>query len=345
MKIKHFTYIPVLSDTANYIMGSEQLVSDKINFNIFLIIWIAGMIFFAAKNIINHYMFTNMLKKSSCFRFVTDDKIKVISNPFISTPLIYGFLKPTIAIPDKVMDSDALDLIIEHETVHWKRFDLIVKLVMMTVNVINWYNPFMKYILTEMSAQCEISCDAAVVKNKAKKERYNYSEEIVRIATRDDKNAEVTASAFGNRKKYIKKRVINIIEERKTMKKSMPLILFSIMILLFCMFFLSATYAEQTVEYGSLKFSVPHHWQVSVNSHGLLNIKCGPVLICEIGATNGKNISDNDTYFNKISIKNTNIWNQSNFDNFKLSNKQQIIYYDEENDCTYIINYNEKLIP
>jgi len=344
--IKYNSYIPVLSDTANYIIGSEQLVSNRIDINIFIFIWFAGVIFFAAKNIINHYMFTNMLRKSSRFRYFTDDKIKVISNPFISTPLIYGFFKPVIAIPEKVMGSDALNLIIEHETVHWKRRDLIIKLIMMAVGIINWYNPFMKYILTEMSAQCEISCDAEVVKNKAKKERYIYSEEIVRIATRDDKNAEVIASAFGNRKKYIKKRVINIIEEKqKTMKKSIHLILFSVIILLFCMFFLSATYAEKTVEYGSLTITVPHYWQAEINSNGILNLKCGPIVMCEIGATNGKNFTDNDTYYNKISVKNTNIWNQPNdVENFKLGGQRQHTYYDETNRCTYTVNFSHNCI-
>jgi Antirepressor regulating drug resistance, predicted signal transduction N-terminal membrane component len=356
MKFDKVTNIPVLSVTANFIRGTEEYVANDNIISrfptaqlvdipaILTVIWIIGIIFLIVKNLKAHYKFVNLLKIFSDFEFFTDDGIIVMSNPYVDTPLLYGFIIPRIVIPKKVMKSDALPMIIEHETIHYRRHDLFIKLILMIIAILHWFNPFVRYLIYAVNTQCEMSCDAEVVKNKDKNLCYNYGEAIIRIATVNDNMVESHATAFSNGKKYIKSRLVNIIENRQHSKKSKPLILMSIFILLFCVFLLSSANAEKPVEFGSLTMNIPSYWNTEINQYGIMTIHCGPVLIGEVCVMDGKNITYNDYFYNRLTVRNsrtgvaTTLTNQViTYENLSMLDQHSFVFTDTFNKCYYII--------
>ena len=361
LKLEKVEEIPILSITANFIRGTEEYV---VNENIvsklptaqiidiptvMTVIWIIGVAVLLIKNLLAHYQFVNLLKNHSDFEFFTDNGILVMSNPYINTPLLYGLILPRIVIPKKVMKSEALPMIIEHETIHYKRHDLFVKVILMIIGILHWFNPFVKYLINAVNTQCEMSCDAEVVKNKEKTLCYNYGEAIIRIATVNNDTVESHATAFSNGKKYIKSRLVNIIENRNSEKKSKPLILMSIFIMLFCIFLLSSANAEKTVEFGTLKMEIPSYWNTEINQHGIMTIRCGPVLIGEVCATDGKNITYNDHFNNILLIRHpvtyalTALTNQVvTGENLTMLNDYKYTLTDSRNKCEYVIYLSAK---
>ena len=356
LKFSEVTEIPVLSVTANFIRGTEEYVANEniigrlptariIDiFTVLTVIWIIGVIYLTIKNLRAHYKFVELLRNFSDFEFFTDDGIIVMSNPYISTPLLYGLVIPRIIIPKKVMKSAALPMIIEHESIHHKRHDLFVKLILMIISVLHWFNPFVKYLIYAVNTQCEMSCDAEVVKNKDKNLCYNYGEAIIRIATVNDNMIESHSTAFSNGKKYIKKRLINIIDNRQPDKKSKPLILMSIFILLFCVFLLSSANAEKSVEFGTLTIDIPSYWNTEINQYGIMTIHCGPVLIGEVCVMDGRNITYKDYFYNRITVRNSNtgaattMTNQViTYENLTMLDQYSFVITDSFNKCYYII--------
>ena len=356
LKLEKVEEIPILSITANFIRGTEEYVANEnivgklptaqiIDIpTVLTVIWIIGMILLAVKNIRAHYQFVNLLKNHSDFEFFTEDGMLVMSNPYINTPLLYGLVLPRIVIPKKVMKSEALPMIIEHETIHHKRHDLFVKLILMIIGIMHWFNPFVKFLINGVNTQCEMSCDAEVVKNKEKALCYNYGEAIIRIATVNSDTVESHATAFSNGKKYIKSRLVNIIENRHSEKKSKPLILMSIFIMLFCIFLLSSANAEKTIEFGTLTMNIPSYWNTEINQHGIMTIRCGPVLIGEVCATDGKNITYNDHFNNILLVRNpktyapTALTNQVVTDeNLTMLDQYKYTIADQFNKCQYVI--------
>lgn len=345
--------IPVLSITANFIRGTEEYVANEniigrlptanlIDFSVVCtVVWVIGALYLTIKNIRSHYLFTSMLKKHSNFEFFTDDGIIVMSNPFIETPLLYGMVIPRIIIPDNVMNSAALPMIIEHETIHHKRQDLIVNFILIGISIIHWFNPFITHLIRAMNTQCEMSCDSEVIKNKEKDMRYNYGEAIIRIAANDNHNY---IAAFSNGKKYIKKRLINIIQNKQHEKKSKPLILMSVFILIFCIFLISSANSEKLVEFGTLTLDIPGYWNTEINQYGNMTIRCGPVIIGEVCVMDGRNITYNDYFFNKLIVRNMYTQKMSvmtnqiiSFENLTLKNEYEFIAEDSYNNCRYII--------
>lgn len=356
VKFEKTAYVPILSRTANFIRGTEEYVANEniigmiptpkfIDLSVlFTTIWVIGILFFLIKNIISHYKFTMMLKKFSDFEFFTDDGIIVMSNPYINTPLMYGLVIPRIIIPKKIMKSEALPMIIEHESIHHRRHDLFIKLILIIIEILHWFNPFIKHLIESVNTQCEMSCDVEVVKNIDRSLRYTYGEAIISIAVKNDDIVETHASAFSNGKKYIKKRLVNIIDGSNSERKSKSLVLMSVFILIFCVFLLSSANAEKSVEFGTLTVTIPSYWSAEVNQHGIMAIHCGPILIGEICAMDGKNITYNDYYYNTLTVKNMNTYavtiltNQViTYENLTLYDQHNIDIEDTYNKCVYKI--------
>ncbi len=81
----------------------------------------------------------------------------------VSAPLVVGLLKPVIVLPEKGRDDPGLCLAIHHELVHIKRKDLWYKWLYQILLCAHWFNPVIYLGGRKLNADCELSCDEAVV--------------------------------------------------------------------------------------------------------------------------------------------------------------------------------------
>lgn len=108
-------------------------------------------------------------------------EIAIYVNHHIGSPFIAGLRNVRIYLPQIPESQEAQELIIRHELVHYKRKDILFKNMLLLLQAVHWFNPFMgvfKGYFTEIN---ELACDEAVLEGKDREQRYEYGRLIVQM--------------------------------------------------------------------------------------------------------------------------------------------------------------------
>lgn len=123
-------------------------------------IWILGILVFASYHIICYVTFRKRIQPY----LLSVDKNTYRCNK-IDTPMMIGFFKPLILLPDTDYTDEEVEIIIRHEITHFKRGDLWYKLLMLAANAVHWFNPFVYIMVRQANRDLEYFCDDAVTKD------------------------------------------------------------------------------------------------------------------------------------------------------------------------------------
>jgi bla regulator protein BlaR1 len=227
-------------------------------------IWVMGVAAFVFYHGWKHYLFKKMVNRwgeNATNPSVFETLRKIMSNmgitrqislkicPLISSPMLIGVFSPVILLPRADFSESELSLILRHELIHFKRMDLWYKSLVFFVTAIHWFNPAVYLMAKEISAQCEISCDAEVVKGAEMDVRQRYSETIINVIKNQFKIKTVFSTNFYGGKKGMKKRIFSIMD---TTKKKAGIVVLALVIV--CTLGTGAAFAagnEQTNNQGS----------------------------------------------------------------------------------------------
>jgi len=138
---------------------------------------------------------------------------------FISTSMLVGFLRPTILLPEKVFDADELALIFRHELIHHKRGDLYIKFLSVIAISLHWFNPLIYVMSSAMQADCEASCDEAVLSDIGGDNRQFYAELIMGMIGDKRSAATMLSTCFYGSKRGVKIRMDAIMNGASGVKK------------------------------------------------------------------------------------------------------------------------------
>ncbi|RKJ42525.1 hypothetical protein D7X25_26975 [bacterium 1XD42-8] len=89
--------------------------------------------------------------------------IELCINPMISSPLLTGFFRPCIVLPNADISEKDFRYIILHELTHYKRRDMFYKWLVQITLCLHWFNPLVHLMSREITKACEFSCDEAVL--------------------------------------------------------------------------------------------------------------------------------------------------------------------------------------
>jgi bla regulator protein BlaR1 len=84
------------------------------------------------------------------------------------TPAVFGFLKPRILIPDRLiaqLDDHDLKHVLLHELSHIRRHDMLMGTAATLVAVVHWFNPLVWIVVRKFANEREILCDRAVLES------------------------------------------------------------------------------------------------------------------------------------------------------------------------------------
>ncbi|MEC0242356.1 M56 family metallopeptidase [Paenibacillus dokdonensis] len=129
----------------------------------------------------------------------------------ITTPFVFGVLRPKIYLPVGLHDQERA-YIIKHEQVHIKRLDHIIKPFAFAVLCIHWFNPFAWVAFFLMSDDMEKSCDESVIRQLGSGIKKDYSTSLLSLST-GKRYIGGSPLAFG--KSNTKGRIINILHYKK----------------------------------------------------------------------------------------------------------------------------------
>ncbi|MDR3271395.1 MAG: M56 family metallopeptidase [Peptococcaceae bacterium] len=107
--------------------------------------------------------------------------VKVITSAEIATPLVTGFFRPVIFLPDTAFSDHELTHILLHEWTHFLHKDTWVKLAMYLILSVFWWNPLIHLLYRDLDHILEIQCDLTLTANFDAAKRIQYLTSITRV--------------------------------------------------------------------------------------------------------------------------------------------------------------------
>lgn len=202
--------------------------------NVFSILWIIVVSIIILYYVYFQFMFYFKIKrninwsKNSKFQKILNDQIiinKINKNINVyvvkgaPTPFLIGIIKNAIIIPENDYTKEELKWIFNHELIHFKRKDNILKLLMVLALAFHWFNPLIYILRRSFYEQCELSCDEQVIKNSDIKEIKEYSLLLINsIKYKNELKMSLISSKFTNKNLNVIKRRVESMLNLKTKK-------------------------------------------------------------------------------------------------------------------------------
>jgi beta-lactamase regulating signal transducer with metallopeptidase domain len=202
-------------------------------------VWLLGLLVTLMINLLGYMKFIRFVNKTNLpakleevhtlFKLSKKNGVQLYRNPFISTPMLIGVVKPRIIIPAIDFDQEQLNNILLHELTHLRRFDIVIKWLTMLSVAIHWFNPVVYLIKREIDNACELACDEGVIKNLSNKDKQSYGDTLMYVVS-EYKEAPlgVLQAKMYEEKKTLKERLTSIMKHNK---KSKIIILLSVVLL------------------------------------------------------------------------------------------------------------------
>ena len=191
---------------SNLVRRSNPITMQEI----LLAFWLLGFIISICRYFISYFRF----KKKICGFDVHENinGVEVIKSPLVASPLVFGFFKPTLAIPEIEMNEEDYNLAIKHEMVHYKHHDSWFKLFAVIVNSICWFNPITYFMVNLIGEACEYACDEQVTKEMDMTDKKQYSTMILSMVCQ---SSPALSSNMVKNKKQLKRRFEMIMKKKR----------------------------------------------------------------------------------------------------------------------------------
>jgi beta-lactamase regulating signal transducer with metallopeptidase domain len=126
----------------------------------------------------------NIFVISKAYQLGIKRKVSIWYSKYIEVPITFGFLKPIILLPISLLNNISLEeteTIILHELTHIKSKDYLLNWYLMIMEILYFFNPFIKIITENIKKEREKNCDVEVINFK-----YNeilYAQVLLKIAS------------------------------------------------------------------------------------------------------------------------------------------------------------------
>jgi len=198
-------YYSAIDETVIPVGNASEVTTIQRALGVGSIIWFAGFIALLLYTVISYLR----LKKKVNTAILVNDNI--YETDLIKTPFVLGFIHPKIYVPVG-LDAQESKYIIQHEQIHIKRRDNLIKPLAFIVTAVHWFNPlaWMAYML--MARDMELSADEHVMKQSDTDIRNAYSNSLLTLSVK--KNGLLNHLAFGET--GVSARIKNVLKYKKS---------------------------------------------------------------------------------------------------------------------------------
>ncbi|MEK3901722.1 M56 family metallopeptidase [Paenibacillus sp. FSL R7-0179] len=230
--------VPIITNHSN--SGISTITGDIVYIQAFYYlewmlpaIWLIGALSISVYHFSRHRYFIKMIRRWSApmvdlnselmlknlsIELNINKSIELRECKVITSPMMIGFFHPVILLPPLQISDTELLLILKHELVHFKRYDLWYKTLILTATVLHWFNPIVYLMAKKVVSQCEFSCDEIVLQGADLQRRRQYGEAIIKIVKYGSKFQTVLSTNFYGGKQNMKNRLSLIMNTKQ--KKS-----------------------------------------------------------------------------------------------------------------------------
>ncbi|MDY5251812.1 MAG: M56 family metallopeptidase [Erysipelotrichaceae bacterium] len=208
-----------------FTMTPPNISPTKYNVPIWEVIWIIGVLLLAIIFSIiywkcyKEFQITLPLDNEFLRQWLSNHRIKrtidIRQSSQISAPLTFGVFKPVILMPTNTnwKDQQALTYVLEHEFIHIKRFDSIIKFIMIITLCIHWFNPFVWIMYILVNRDIELACDEALLHSLGENTKAYYARTLIGM---EEIKTGITPLCNNFSKNAIEERMIAIMKTRKS---------------------------------------------------------------------------------------------------------------------------------
>lgn len=204
-----------------------SLISFNLGY-VLVCIWGLGMAVFAGWQAFAYWKFAYLLRLSATpaerdtLRRVFEEQkqslgvrrdIPLVVTPAADCPMLAGFLRPVLYLPDEALSEQEAMFIFRHELTHYKRGDLWLKLLLTAAKTVHWFNPLVYLMARFAQEDIELACDDAVVRGMDSAQRRAYGETILRSAAAQVKKRALV-SCFTGDKETLMRRFEGLFDKR-----------------------------------------------------------------------------------------------------------------------------------
>ena len=195
-------------------------------------LWLLGVAACALRQGIGHADLMHSLKRTAkpavredleavlreqCVELGIDRAIPLYVTPAADCPMLAGFFRPALYLPDENLSRLDAAFIFRHELTHYKHGDLWLKLLLVLAKCVHWFNPLVHLMARFAHEDIELACDDAVVRGQSSAYRRAYGETILRSAIAQSQRRKALVSCFGDDKKTLMRRFEGLFD--KSVKK------------------------------------------------------------------------------------------------------------------------------
>ncbi|MDE7321183.1 MAG: M56 family metallopeptidase [Lachnospiraceae bacterium] len=191
------------------------------------VIWLLGSLAFLAVHLVSYLLFKRQVRTAGIVIEESDVQLLLaqlqqelniksdvcaVEFPGASSPMMTGFLKPVLILPQKQYCPRQLYFILKHELVHLKRRDVSIKLLFAAANAVHWFNPLIWMMQKEAVIDMELSCDECVTRGADYAVREAYAETLLATLHERCTRGNRFLTRFYSEKQIMKMRFRNILE-------------------------------------------------------------------------------------------------------------------------------------
>ena len=109
--------------------------------------------------------------------------LHVVISDIVQTLSLVGVIYPKILLPSNMSDLEdkELEYVFLHELAHYKRKDILINYLLITLQSIHWFNPTIWYFFKRIREDMEFATDEKVLKMLSDNEHKNYGMAILTV--------------------------------------------------------------------------------------------------------------------------------------------------------------------
>ena len=153
-------------------------------------------------------------------------KSTIIKHPAAQSPLVFGYRKRFLIIPDQTLTQNQLHMIICHEMTHLKHKDLWAKLLAEITRLVFFYNLVFIYASQMLDEICEQLCDRAATAEMSPEQKKEYGYLLLNMLEQAEPGNQMTQAALSKDKKQLKTRLQAIVNPLKVSPLRQSLVAF-----------------------------------------------------------------------------------------------------------------------
>lgn len=222
-------HVVLTTPQADYPIGNDNKISAAI-----CLIWLTGILILLMYMLVS----TFLVKHRVASAVHINENVWELDK--ISSPFVFGFIKPRIFVPSSIPEQSRLCALL-HEKAHIKRKDYMWKPIGFLILAFYWYNPLIWLAYMMFCHDIETACDECVIKDNFKLKN-EYLNSLLNISASGTSNF---VCPFSLGKIGLKKRILHIGKYQKHG------VAFSVLGIMLCILIAGALLTVKTDFFGS----------------------------------------------------------------------------------------------